>query len=134
MSLNCSFCLQQRRRLFLQTKYSYQFVCRNIAQGSSPPVKKSRIDEPCQIEHILLRPNIGSVEKVTKQMWVYDSQDGMVLRDVSYVPQLYKIFDEILVNIADDKICDQKMTIIKIEINMESDEIIFLTMAVEERF
>lgn len=49
----------------------------------------------------------------------------MVLRDVSYVPQLYKIFDEILVNIADDKICDQKMTIIKIEINMESDEIIF---------
>lgn len=67
-------------------------------------------------------------------MWVYDSQDGMVLRDVSYVPQLYKIFDEILVNIADDKICDQKMTIIKIEINMESDEIIFLTMAVEERF
>lgn len=51
-------------------------------------------------------------------MWVYDSQDGMVLRDVSYVPQLYKIFDEILVNIADDKICDQKMTIIKIEINM----------------
>ncbi|KAH7636868.1 hypothetical protein HUG17_7074 [Dermatophagoides farinae] len=44
------------------------------AQGSSPPVKKSRIDEPCQIEHILLRPNIGSVEKVTKQMWVYDSQ------------------------------------------------------------
>ncbi|XP_046911750.2 uncharacterized protein LOC124492790 [Dermatophagoides farinae] len=67
MSLNCSFCLQQRRRLFLQTKYSYQFVCRNIAQGSS---QKSRIDEPCQIEHILLRPNIGSVEKVTKQMWV----------------------------------------------------------------
>ncbi|KAH7641822.1 dna topoisomerase 2-alpha-like protein [Dermatophagoides farinae] len=65
-----------------------------------------------------IRPNIGSVEKVTKQMWVYDSQDGMVLRDVSYVPQLYKIFDEILVNIADDKICDQKMTIIKIEINM----------------
>nr|XP_046908505.1 DNA topoisomerase 2-alpha-like isoform X2 [Dermatophagoides farinae] len=104
------------------------------AQGSSPPVKKSRIDEPCQIEHILFRPNIGSVEKVTKQMWVYASQDGMVLRDVSYVPQLYKIFDEILVNIADDKICDQKMTIIKIEINMESDEIIFLTMAVEERF
>ncbi|KAH9518159.1 DNA topoisomerase 2-alpha, partial [Dermatophagoides farinae] len=65
-----------------------------------------------------IRPNIGSVEKVTKQMWVYDSQDGMVLRDVSYVPQLYKIFDEILVNIADDKICDQKMTIIKIEINI----------------
>ncbi|KAH7636867.1 dna topoisomerase 2-alpha-like protein [Dermatophagoides farinae] len=49
----------------------------------------------------------------------------MVLRDVSYVPQLYKIFDEILVNIADDKICDQKMTIIKIEINMESEIIFF---------
>ncbi|KAH7639463.1 DNA topoisomerase 2, variant 3 [Dermatophagoides farinae] len=66
------------------------------AQGSSPPVKKSRIDEPCQIEHILFRPNIGSVEKVTKQMWVYASQDGMVLRDVSYVPQLYKILMKFL--------------------------------------
>ncbi|KAH9521897.1 DNA topoisomerase 2, variant 2 [Dermatophagoides farinae] len=72
------------------------FSPKNGAQGSSPPVKKSRIDEPCQIEHILFRPNIGSVEKVTKQMWVYASQDGMVLRDVSYVPQLYKILMKFL--------------------------------------
>lgn len=30
-------------------------------------------------------------------MWVYDTEkEKMVLRDVTYVPGLYKIFDEIL--------------------------------------
>ena len=52
-------------------------------------------------------------------MWVYDNEKGMVLRDVSYVPGLYKIFDEILVNAADNKIRDPKMSKIKIEINRQ---------------
>jgi DNA topoisomerase-2 len=42
---------------------------------------------------------IGSVQPVTEQMWVYEN-DGMVLRDITYVPGFYKIFDEILVNAA----------------------------------
>lgn len=50
-------------------------------------------------------------------MWVYDSQKGMEQRDVSFVPGLYKIFDEILVNAADNKIRDPKMNKIKIEID-----------------
>ncbi|MGH0163741.1 UNVERIFIED_CONTAM: hypothetical protein FKN15_071314 [Acipenser sinensis] len=51
-----------------------------------------------QLEHILLRPDtyIGSVEQVTQQMWVFDEELGMNCRDVTYVPGLYKIFDEIL--------------------------------------
>ncbi|XP_075677432.1 DNA topoisomerase 2-alpha-like isoform X3 [Dermatophagoides pteronyssinus] len=91
--------------------------------------KKRDIEEiyqkKSQLEHILLRPDtyIGSVEKETKQMWVYDSQRGMVLRDVCYVPGLYKIFDEILVNAADNKIRDPKMSCIRIDINSEDNEI-----------
>lgn len=50
-------------------------------------------------------------------MWVYDSEKGMVLRDVTYVPGLYKIFDEILVNAADNKMRDPKMNCIRIEID-----------------
>uniref|UniRef100_A0A671W209 DNA topoisomerase 2 n=1 Tax=Sparus aurata TaxID=8175 RepID=A0A671W209_SPAAU len=51
-----------------------------------------------QLEHILLRPDsyIGSVEPVTQQMWVYDEDVGLNCRDVTFVPGLYKIFDEIL--------------------------------------
>jgi DNA topoisomerase-2 len=51
-------------------------------------------------------------------MWVYESeQDCMVQREITYVPGLYKIFDEILVNAADNKQRDPSMDTIKIEIN-----------------
>nr|XP_020476493.1 DNA topoisomerase 2-beta isoform X2 [Monopterus albus] len=78
-----------------------------------------------QLEHILLRPDtyIGSVEPVTQQMWVFDEDVGMNQRDISYVPGLYKIFDEILVNAADNKQRDKNMTAIKITIDPESNTI-----------
>lgn len=51
-------------------------------------------------------------------MWVYDAEaERIVQRDISYVPGLYKIFDEILVNAADNKQRDPKMNLIKININ-----------------
>jgi len=31
-----------------------------------------------------------------QQMWVYDEEGGLNSRDVTFVPGLYKIFDEIL--------------------------------------
>lgn len=51
-------------------------------------------------------------------MWVYDAEaERIIQRDISYVPGLYKIFDEILVNAADNKQRDAKMNLIKITIN-----------------
>ncbi|KAL2079872.1 hypothetical protein ACEWY4_023665 [Coilia grayii] len=78
-----------------------------------------------QLEHILLRPDtyIGSVEPVTQQMWVFDEEVGMNLREITYVPGLYKIFDEILVNAADNKQRDKNMTTIKINIDPESNTV-----------
>lgn len=78
-----------------------------------------------QLEHILLRPDtyIGSVEHVTQQMWVFDEDLGMNCRDVTYVPGLYKIFDEILVNAADNKQRDRNMSCIKINIDPENNTI-----------
>lgn len=72
------------------------------------------------LEHVLLRPDtyIGSVEFVTQPMWVYDTEQQKIInREITYVPGLYKIFDEILVNAADNKQRDKKMDTIKIEIN-----------------
>uniref|UniRef100_A0AAQ5ZV92 DNA topoisomerase 2 n=1 Tax=Amphiprion ocellaris TaxID=80972 RepID=A0AAQ5ZV92_AMPOC len=78
-----------------------------------------------QLEHILLRPDtyIGSVEPITQQMWVFDEEIGMNQREITYVPGLYKIFDEILVNAADNKQRDKSMTGIKITIDPESNTI-----------
>jgi DNA topoisomerase-2 len=51
-------------------------------------------------------------------MWVYDAeQKQIVLRDISYVPGLYKIFDEIIVNAADNKQRDKNMNTIKVVID-----------------
>lgn len=73
-----------------------------------------------QLEHILLRPDtyIGSVEPVIEMMWLFDKEkDMMVQKEIKYVPGLYKIFDEILVNAADNKQRDPKMDMIKIDID-----------------
>jgi DNA topoisomerase-2 len=38
-------------------------------------------------------------------MWIYDkATKGMALKQISYVPGFFKIFDEILVNAADNKV------------------------------
>ena len=56
-------------------------------------------------------------------MWVYQEDEGMVKRDVTYVPGLYKILDEILVNAADNKQRDQRMDTIKVDIKPETGTI-----------
>ncbi|CAL0334291.1 unnamed protein product [Lupinus luteus] len=73
-----------------------------------------------QLEHILLRPDtyVGSVEKHTQTLWVYDDNNhDMVNRPITYVPGLYKIFDEILVNAADNKQRDPSMKWLKVWID-----------------
>lgn len=94
------------------------------AVSKKPNSIENTYQKKSQLEHILLRPDtyIGSVEHVTENMWVYDEEKKtMVQRDVTYVPGLYKIFDEILVNAADNKQRDKNMDCIKIEIKPEEN-------------
>lgn len=103
----------------------------NIVPAQVPPKnasKKQTIEKTyqkmSQLEHILLRPDtyIGSVEQVTELMWIYDTEKEQIeQRQISYVPGLYKIFDEILVNAADNKQRDKTMDCIKIEINADTN-------------
>ncbi|KAH7312860.1 putative DNA topoisomerase 2 [Rhexocercosporidium sp. MPI-PUGE-AT-0058] len=79
-----------------------------------------------QLEHIIKRPDtyIGSVESTTEVMWVFNSENSqMELRKVTFVPGLYKIFDEILVNAADNKQRDPSMKNIKVVVDREKGEI-----------
>ena len=55
-------------------------------------------------EHVLDNPDtyIGSVEKVDATMFVFDdATQSIVLKDIEYVPGLYKLFDEGIVNARD---------------------------------
>lgn len=96
-------------------------------KGTKKRVSIERIyQKKSQLEHILLRPDsyIGSTEPVTQNMWVYDDmQEQMVQREITFVPGLYKIFDEILVNASDNKQRDPGMNCIKIDIDPEGNKI-----------
>lgn len=102
-----------------------------------PPkvVTKKSIEETyksmTQYEHILHAPDtyIGSVENTELETWVYNEVDEkMEYRNIKYVPGLYKIFDEILVNaidqhvrIEDDVNVENKVTYIKVNIDVEKN-------------
>lgn len=81
------------------------------APAKKAPAKKKTVEQiyqkKTQLEHILLRPDtyIGSTETIRQSMWVWDNtNNAMVHREINYVPGFYKIFDEILVNAADNKV------------------------------
>jgi DNA topoisomerase-2 len=74
-------------------------------------------------EHIRFRPDtyIGSPQMSHGQMmWVYDEDGGMNRREISYVPGLYKIFDEIMVNAADNY---ERMTRLDVTIDAKTNTI-----------
>ncbi|KAL5612572.1 uncharacterized protein BROUX77_002728 [Berkeleyomyces rouxiae] len=82
------------------------------------------------LEHVLKRPDtyIGSTERTEQPMWVFNKNTNLMeYRKIRYVPGLYKIFDEILVNAADNKQRDAHgqapMTSLKVNIDREVGEI-----------
>ncbi|XP_069993753.1 DNA topoisomerase 2-alpha isoform X2 [Penaeus vannamei] len=96
------------------------------AAKKGPKSVETVYQKKTQLEHILLRPDtyIGSVEYTTEQMWIFDPEtDRIVQKEISFVPGLYKIYDEILVNAADNKQRDPGMDTIKVEIDPENNVI-----------
>lgn len=100
-------------------------VGQTLTAGQKPKLNASnQYQRLSQLEHILKRPDtyIGSVEKSSVEMWCFDSgTEQMVYKEVNIVPGLYKIFDEILVNAADNKIRDPSMKNIKVKIDPENN-------------
>tara|TARA_B100001094_G_scaffold330798_1_gene396982 strand:+ start:7705 stop:10953 length:3249 start_codon:yes stop_codon:yes gene_type:complete len=70
------------------------------------------------LEHILDRPDsyVGSLERETEKLWIIKDNE-MVYTNVNYIPGLYKIYDEILVNAIDQSVVDSKLDKIEIEVN-----------------
>lgn len=99
----------------------------DLANGQPPQTgASSQYQKLSQLEHILKRPDtyIGSIERTESMQWVYDNEEkSMAHRNVSLVPGLFKIFDEILVNAADNKTRDASMNLLEVTIDPESNTI-----------
>jgi len=86
-------------------------------------------------QHILDTPDtyIGSIENVDAEMWVYDEDAQRIsLKTIEYIPGLYKLFDEGIVNCRDHVIrmiqsnATDKKTVSYINITITEDGIITL--------
>ena len=74
-------------------------------------------------EHILELPDtyIGSVEKDKATLWVFNQEnEKMEKKQIEFVPGLYKIFDEILVNTRDQTVRCNTCKTIKVSIDKET--------------
>jgi DNA topoisomerase-2 len=74
-----------------------------------------------QVEHIRTRPDsyVGSIFPEQYQAWVM--QDGRAVeKEITWVPGLYKIVDEILVNAIDQTKVDPTVDFIKVDIDQEA--------------
>jgi len=85
---------------------------------------EEKYQKKTQLEHILLRPDsyVGDDSIKTEYMWIYDNEK-IIKKEIKYVPALYKIFDEILVNASDHSHNDNSCDIIKVNICKESNTI-----------
>uniref|UniRef100_A0A0N4ZF54 DNA topoisomerase 2 n=1 Tax=Parastrongyloides trichosuri TaxID=131310 RepID=A0A0N4ZF54_PARTI len=94
----------------------------NSRRCCSSIINKYRIQN--HRENILSRPDsyIGSTKflRNDKLLLYNEKLNQMVKSDVNYVPGFLKIYDEILVNAADNKQRDPKMTKIEIVVDKES--------------
>ncbi|RKO86644.1 DNA topoisomerase 2 [Blyttiomyces helicus] len=82
-----------------------------------------------QIEHVLERSDMYGVSKEPETDTLYvpilneSGKMRMERKEITYIPGFYKIFDEILVNAADNKIRDPTTDTIKVNIDRENNQI-----------
>ena len=101
--------------------------------ASNKKGKKKTVEEKyqkkSQLEHILLRPDtyIGSIEPTRAPMYVLDASTGqphtICQKEITFTPGLYKIFDEIVVNAADNKQRDHNMDRLEITVDAARNRI-----------
>jgi DNA topoisomerase-2 len=114
-----------QRSLLTRFSRSKLLNYRHVLQSCALSAKRKdsldvKYEKKSPIEHILMRPGmyVGQIDLARATHWVYDSkQEKMVKMDVTYSPALLKIFDEIIVNAADNVQRDANVTQIRVNIN-----------------
>ncbi len=94
-----------------------------VTKGTKNPSIEEQYKKKSLHQHILDLPDtyIGSVQSDTINIFGYDSDENMIIRkDRQVVLGLYKIYDEIIVNAADNTVRDTKCNIIKVNISKDT--------------
>lgn len=76
----------------------------SVSTSSSSNALTKQYQRKSDKQHVLDNPDtyIGSVETVDSQLWVYNEESKKItLNKFDYVPGLYKLFDEGIVNCRD---------------------------------
>jgi len=97
----------------------------NVATGTNKSIEE-KYQSMTQEEHILARPDtyVGDIQPQVEPLFVYDDESKQIIKkSITYVPGLYKIFDEILVNASDQKQIDPSMDTIMVEVNQQLNQI-----------
>jgi DNA topoisomerase-2 len=63
------------------------------------------------------------VERLTQPMYVLNNDNRIIEREITFTPGLFKIFDEIVVNAADNKQRDPNMDKIDVVVDPESNSV-----------
>jgi len=82
-------------------------------------------------EHVLHNPGmyIGSTDTIESSLWVFDDETNKIVqRSIRYIPAMYKLFDEIIVNARDhvlriiqlDHVDKKNVTYIEVTIDKET--------------
>ena len=116
-----------------------QFKCKN--QRYIPTIIMSAIDDNALFfdvqqktdkQHILDNPDtyIGSVETVDSDMWIMnETSDKIIEKNISYIPGLFKLFDEGIVNCRDHVVRMQS----KLDLNVENSlPVTYIDVAIQE--
>lgn len=107
-------------------KTPIQLKKQNVKDEEIPPSIEEIYQKKSPIEHIILRPDsyVGSIDKIQQEQWVFCPKKNQIIqKDCVYVPALYKIFDEILVNASDHKYRDPNMSEIHVSFDVKKNEI-----------
>ncbi|CCD73199.1 Putative DNA topoisomerase 2, mitochondrial [Caenorhabditis elegans] len=120
------FCISTSHRTTVVLKNTRSF-CNNIPSTSFASEAAAKYEKKSPTEHVLLRPDtyIGGVAMREDQIiWLRDSENRkMIAKEVTYPPGLLKIFDEILVNAADNKARDSSMNRLEVWLDRETARI-----------
>eukprot|EP00759_Apiculatamorpha_spiralis_P052995 PhF_6_TR607/c1_g1_i1/m.755/K03164/TOP2; DNA topoisomerase II len=82
-------------------------------------------------EHVLARPDmyVGSTDPMIEPQWILAKSKHPIdkmesLEQCKYCPAMYKIFDEILVNSADNKVRDDSQKYVKVWVDKSSGKVV----------
>lgn len=93
-------------------------------------VKKKTIEEKYkelnELDHILLRPSmwVGSVKEELAQFFIFDeSENKMIMQEVTYIPAMLKIVDEVISNSCDEYRRPTNLGLNKLSVTINKDDL-----------